>query len=164
MTAVDLRGFDYTLEPARLRAHQQVDVNIARLAERQRALLQAQHDESSLRSRYADLAVQFTPKQSAAIDPWRSMAAAQQLLQVRNRLSAAEANSHERQIEVNDARQQLDRARAEQEAFDTHRETALDEHRQSTSRREQNLADQEWLARQALGNSGPAQQTQRMLS
>ena len=147
MSGMDLRGFDYTLEPARQRAHHRVDAAVGLLGQRQQALLQAREHMQELRAQCDDVARHSTPAQSAAIDPWRAMAASRQWLQLRETLAQAEQAVQEQESAVDDAKRQLERARIEQETFDAHRDEALAEHGRTLARRQQTLADQDWLAR-----------------
>jgi flagellar export protein FliJ len=147
MSRTDLRGFDYTLEPVRQRAHHRVDAAIGALGQRQQALAKARVHAEDLRGQCDDVARRSTPAQRAAIDPWRAMAASRQWLQLREALAQAEQAVSDSESAVGDAQRQLEQARVEQETFDAHREEALAEHRRTLTQRQQTQADQDWLAR-----------------
>ncbi|HEX5682654.1 MAG TPA: hypothetical protein VFY73_01355 [Ideonella sp.] len=148
MSGTDLRGFEYAMEPARQRAHHRVDTSISQLGQCQQALSRARQKEQELRERCGDVARNSTPSHSGVIDPWRAMAASGQWLQLRKAGDLAEEARRKCEAEVADAQRQLNRARIEQETFDTHRRDVLAEHVLTLARRQQTIVDQDWLARQ----------------
>lgn len=158
MSRQDLRGFDYALEPARQRAHHRVDAAVGVLGQRQQAVAEARRHADSLREQCQDLARRGTPGPRAAIDPRRALALAQRLLQLRGLLDNAEQATQAREAEADDARRQLERARIEQQAFDSHRDEALLVHAADSARRDQAAADQDWLARQHVLRATSAEQ------
>jgi hypothetical protein len=147
MSGKDLRGFDYALEPARQRAHHRVDAAIGAIGQCQRALTLARQQAQALRDQCREVARHSTPAQRALIDPWRAMAASRQWLQLREALALAEQTEQDHEAALEKAKSQLNQARVEQETFDTHRDEALADHGRDLARRQQSLADQEWLAR-----------------
>ena len=153
MSQKDLRGFDYALEPARQRAHHRADAAIGLLGQRQQALARARERANALQDECNEVARRSKPVQRALIDPWRTMAASRQWLQLREALAQAEQAVLACEATVDDAKRLLDQARIEQETFDTHRDEALAEHGHTLARRQQTLADQEWLARPGATSS-----------
>jgi flagellar biosynthesis chaperone FliJ len=154
MSGLDLRGFDYALEPARQRAHHRVDTAIGLLGQRQRAVAEARQRADSLREQCRELARRATPGPRAAIDPRRALAVSHFLLQLRQRLEAAEDETRALEVQADEARGQLERSRVDQQAFDGHREEAVQAHAIQSARREQAAADQDWLARQHVLQKG----------
>jgi hypothetical protein len=75
------------------------------------------------------------------------MAASRHWLQLRQALAQAEQAVQKAETAVEEAKREFEQARIEQETFDTHREEELAEHGRTAARRQQVVADQEWLAR-----------------
>jgi len=158
MSRHDLRGFRYALEPARQRAQHRVDSAVGLLGQRQHAVAEAQRRADAVREQCLDLARRGTPNPRAPIDPWRALALSHRLQQLSGSLAAAERETAARQAEAGEARRDLERARVEQQAFDTHREEALRAHVVDSGRRLQAAADQDWLARQHVLRASSSEQ------
>jgi flagellar biosynthesis chaperone FliJ len=148
MNGIDLRGFDYALEPARQRALHRVEAAIAQLGRQQRELSRTREHAAACRQRCQDLALRFTPAHQAVIDPRQAALASQQLRHLHQVLAESEQAVSSQEALVQQARTALEQARTEQEAFETHRVEAVHAHAMEAGRRQQAAADQDWMARQ----------------
>lgn len=148
MSGLDTRGFDYALQPARQRAHHRVDAAIGLLGQSQLALEHARQRVIALQEQCSDLARRCTPLQRAVIDPRHALAVSHRLSQLRAVLAEAQQEAQARAGDVDTARRQLERARVEQQTYDSHHDEALQAHVLDSARRQQVATDQDWLARQ----------------
>ena len=147
MSKTDLRGFRYGLSAARERAGHRVDVAFARLAACQRELTEARARETELESQLQLLAGQGRPTDGARLQPQVVALASAQLQAVHVQVAAARKAVNERQRAFDEARQVLQDERAQQEAFERHREAALTQFQVDAARQRQAAIDDDWLAR-----------------
>ena len=147
MTTPDIRGFDYPLEPVHQLAHHRVDAAVAELGARQRALQAARQRLQDVEEQCRALAGRGAPVQASVIDPRRAMAVLHRLQQLGRLVAEAERAVAGCEADVARAQRALEQACTRREAFDLHRQKALQVHLQAVAARQQSAADQDWLAR-----------------
>jgi len=147
MTGVDLRGFRYGLAAARERAGHRVDAAAAHLGSCQQELAQAKDSCRELESALESHAQQWRHAPGASVRPQLAVIAARQMASMNAKLALAQQAIAAKERAVEEARRLLQTARTAREAFDRHREAALEDYRRDVSRAQQAALDHDWLAR-----------------
>lgn len=146
MTA-DLRGFDYPLEPLRVRQQWQLDALRVRLGTVLRKLTDAQQRLEDLRSQHTARSRELSDHVSRRWDVAHHGGSLRWLAQLRSMLQQLEGEIAELRALKSDLGAQCLACQHRLDVLDTHRNEVQSDFAREETRRTANEADREWLTR-----------------
>lgn len=155
MSAIDLRGFAYDLEPLRQRRRWQLDAVQRRLVRSQAELRTAQRDLEGERAALEAAARGASDRALQRMDPRAHADSLLWLARLRRRIEQCEALCERLRADCRRLGQESLSRQQSLEAVEAHRDEALAEFAQGTQRLQAVEADRDWLARQAQQGTRP---------
>ena len=152
---IDLRGFDYPLEPVRCRWQWQLDSLHARLGKLEEAVRDAQDTLERLRSRHAALGEEAGQALIRRPDPGHHSRCLKWLTQLRGEICAGEIQLKQLKEDRDSIRRQCRRQRQKIDLIEAHRDECVAAFAGDEARRLAAEADRDWLARPAVARPWP---------
>lgn len=149
MSTIDLRGFDYALEPLRQRLRWQLDALQARFACLQIESAAAHKELEVLRASHAAAAGHAAGRVAQQVDPHAHARSLQWLAQLREQMMQSQMRCDRLRADCKQAGRDCLSHQQRIDAVEAHRDESVAEFAQDALRRHAVEADREWLARPA---------------